>query len=189
MNFVLDIPKDRICPTSFISSSGSVRYQLVALITRNKQLSWDVIAKKSLLDFKGYHNIRDIEFAPSVNFKQFFEEKITSVFTLRNPVLIIGHDTNLNATLELAGVRDYNVDVTVKLLRNSKCADNLKTETISLQRQEADCYEDTSIFEWNLDVTNVKRVTFVNELTPAFRAYTERYYVKVSFRRRRNESD
>ncbi len=178
MNFILDIPQDRICPTSFISSQGSLTYRLVALISRDKQLTWDTIANKLLLDFKGYYNISGLELGPSVDFKQFYDGKIISIFTLNKPVLLIGRDTNLNASLELEGVRDYIVDVTVTLQRKTKCAENVKTEIILMQKQQADCEEDTRVFNWNFNVPNISRATYVNELTPV---YAVRYFAKVSF--------
>lgn len=118
-----------------------------------------------------------MELGPSVDFKQFFDGKITSIFTINKPVLIIAHDTTLNATLELEGVRDYNVDVTVTLQRTSKCAENVKTEIILMQKQQADCTDDTTIFNWNFDVPNVSRASYVNELTPV---YSVRYIAKVN---------
>lgn len=176
--FTLDIPNDRVCPTSFISSNGSLTYRLVALITRDKQLTWDTIANKLLLDFKGYYNIRDMEFGPSVDCKQFFEGKITSIFTVNKPVLLIGSDTNLCATLELEGVLGYNVDVTVKLLRTTKCVENIKTEIILMQTKQEDFHENATTFKWNFDVPNISRATYANEVTPV---YSVRYFVKVSY--------
>lgn len=131
-----------------------------------------------LLDFKGYYNVWGLELGPSVDFKQFFEGKITSVFTLNKPVLLIGRDTNLNATLELEGICDYNVDVTVTLQRKTKCLDSVKTEIIALQKQQTDNDENAAILRWNFDVPNIARVTYANELTPV---YSVRYFVKVSF--------
>lgn len=178
MNFSLDIPKSRICPTSFISSHGSLTYRLVALIRRDKQLTWETIANKLLLDFKGYYNISGMELGPSVDFKQFLDGKITSIFTINRPVLIMGQDQQLTATLELAGVRNYMVDVTVMLQRRSKCVENVKTEIILLQKQQADCEEDQSVFNWNFDVPSISRCTYANELTPI---YSVQYFAKVNF--------
>ncbi|XP_037037772.1 uncharacterized protein LOC119075438 [Bradysia coprophila] len=175
LNFILDIPKNQVCPTSFISSQGSLTYRLVALITRDKHVTWTVIANKLLLDFKGYYNISGMELGPSVDFKQFFEEKITAIFTLNKPVLLIGRDTNLTATLELEGVRDYNVDVTLTLQRRAKCAENVRAEIIILQKQQTDCCDDTTVFNWNFNVPNISRATYVNELTPV---YSVRYFAK-----------
>lgn len=179
LNFTLDIRNDRICPTSFISSNGSLTYRLVALIKRQNSLKWDMIVNKLLLDFKGYYNISGMALSPSVEFKQFYDGKITSIFTMNKPVLLIGRDTNVSATLELEGIRHYNVDVTVKLLRKTKCLENVKTEIIALQKQQTDdCSEDTTIFKWNFDVPNIARVTYVNELTPV---YSVQYFVKVCY--------
>lgn len=177
--FTLDIPNDRICPTSFVSSNGSLTYRLVALIKRDVQQSWDVIVNKLMLDFKGYYNISGLDSGPSVDVKQFYEGKITSIFTLNKPVLLFGRATNLNATLELEGVRDYNVDVTVTLLRKTKCGENDRSEIIVLQKQQADCNENASIFKWDFEVPLISRATYANELTPV---YSVRYFVKVIFR-------
>lgn len=178
LKFTLDIPNNRICPTPFISSNGSLTYRLVALIKRVNTTEWCTVANKLLLDFKGYHNINHMEFNPSVDVKQFFDGKITSIFTLNKPVLLIGRDTNLSATLELDGVLHYNVDVTVTLLRKAKCLENVKNEIISLQKLQADCDEDNTLLKWNFDVPNISRVTYVNEQTPV---YSVQYFVKVGF--------
>lgn len=126
-----------------------------------------------------------MEYSPSVDFKQFFDGRITSIFTLNKPVLLIGRDTILSATLELEGVLHYNVDVTVTFLRKLKCLENVKTDIISLQKQPADVYEDNALFKWNFDVPNISRVTYVNEFTPV---YSVQYFVKVGFCFRKNAS-
>lgn len=178
LKFSLNIPNDRICPTSFISSNGSLTYRLVALIKRQERLQWDTVVNKLLLDFKGYYNISDMELGPSVDFKQFFDGKITSIFTLNKPVLLIGMDTNLNAKLELEGVLHYDVEVTVTLLRKTKCLENVKSEIIALQKQQAESTDNTTTFMWNFEVPQISRVTYGNELTPV---YSVQYFVKVCF--------
>lgn len=165
-------------PTPFISSIGSLSYRLVALITKDKNKSWEIIVNKLLMDFKGNYNVSGLEFDPSVDLKQFLEGKITTIFTLNKPVLLIRRDTVLSATLELEGILAYNVDVTVKFLRTTKIGENVKTEIISLQKQQANSHENINIFKWNFDVSSISTATYVNELTPV---YSVRYFIKVIF--------
>ncbi|KAJ6641880.1 hypothetical protein Bhyg_06825 [Pseudolycoriella hygida] len=175
ISFTLDIPQDRILPTSFMSSYGSLTYRLVARITRNKEASWEAITDKLLPDFKGYYNISGLEFGASVDFKQFYEEKIISIFTINKPALIIGRDTNFGATLELEGILDFNVDVTVKLLRTTRFGETMKTEIILLQRQQGDFHENNTILKWNFDLPQVSRATYVDANIPNF---SVRYFAR-----------
>lgn len=60
---------------------------------------WDTIANKLFLDFKGYYNLSSLDFHPSVDCKEFLDGNITSIFTLNKPVVLVGRDTILKATL------------------------------------------------------------------------------------------
>lgn len=167
-----------MCPTSFISSNGSLTYRLIALIRRDKNDAWKIISNKLLLDFKGYYSVSEMEFGPSVDSKLFLDGKITSIFTLNKPVLLVGRSTNLIATLELEGILGYNVDVTVTFLRKTKCGDNVHNETISTGKQQLDFHENDTVFKWNFDVPLISRATYACDLTPF---YSVQYFVKVIF--------
>lgn len=178
MDFTLNIPKDQMCPTAFMSSYGSATYRLVALIKRNKHDQWNILTNKLLLNFKGYYNVSGMALGPSIDIKQFLNGKITSIFTLNKSKLFVGRGSNFNVTLELEGAFDYRVDVIVKFLRNTKCGKNVQTEIILLQKQQSNLHEDKTIFKWNFDVPLISRVTYTNELFPF---YSVRYFVKVIF--------
>ncbi|XP_037039072.1 uncharacterized protein LOC119076430 [Bradysia coprophila] len=175
LDFILNFPKDRIFPHPFYCSSGSLSYKLVALMSQDDKITWETIASKFLLDFKGHYNLSSMEVQPSVDCKEFLDGKITSIFTLSKPVLLVGRDTVLNATLQLEGLFEYQVDVTVTLLRKKQIGEIVDTEIISQQRQQTTVHEHSVVLEWKLDVPLTATVTYANELSPM---YSVRYFLK-----------
>lgn len=138
---------------------------------------WKTIAKKLFLDFRAYSNLSSMDFHPSVDFKEFLDGKITSIFTLNKPVVLVGRDTILQVTLQLEGTIAYQVDVVVTLLRQKQIGEIVQTEIISQQRQLDKFREHSITLSWNLDVPLNLPVTYANELRPM---YSVRYFLKVS---------
>lgn len=158
---------------------GSLSYRLVAKFAKYSIDSWEILASKLLLNFKGCYNVSVLEFDPSIDCKQFMDGRISSTLTLNKPVLLVRRDTVLTAMLELEGIRDYKVDIVVTFQRKTQIGENVKTENLSRQKKKTNVRKDIMAFEWNLDFPLISTATYVNELTPM---YSVRYFVKVSFR-------
>lgn len=149
-------------------------------MSKNNNITWEPIARKLLLDFKGYHSLSELEVHPSIERKQFLHGQITSIFTLNKPVLLVPRDSILNATLQLEADLGYEVDVTVTLQRKKKIGEIVVTDIISRQRQQVKLSDRCMTLEWNLNVSPaISTVTYANELTPQ---YSVRYFMKVSIK-------
>lgn len=170
MNFVIDIPRDRVFPTPFTTSSGSLTYKLVVPLHQNGYLQ--MVAQK-MVKFKGYHNLIGTELAPFADQKFVDDEKITSVFMVPNTKVIMGCNERLEATLKLNGKIDNRANATLTFIRNINYKKTEETKKIWSNVVKQTNQATDVVFKWYFLVPSMSRASYVHPL------YSVKYFLKV----------